>query len=265
MVWGFGGRTLVEVLACVVFPCMTKVIVKIASSAHHQTNPQIPPHILQQLHAYQQHQAQINQNTNPQYQHLNQTNLQHQIPPHLQHLTNQQTYPLQPQPPQDLTTVVQSLIQKVDNMQTGGKRKHYSFEDICPYPFDRTLYMPPFPKNFETPKFDKCKGKGDPRDHLREFYIACLEVSNNDTYLMRFFPRSLGGQAVEWFAHLPPGIRTFPELAKKSVNYFSYNFEHEISMTDLCNTKQKNGEAFASFLQRWRSLASKLPWLILEK
>jgi len=153
----------------------------------------------------------------------------------------------------------------VDDLQTGGKHKYYSFEDICPNPFDRTLYKPPFPKNFETPKFDKYKGKGDPRDHLREFYIACLEVSNNDTYLMRLFPRSLSGQAAKWFAHLPPGIRTFPKLAEKFVNHFSYNFEHEVSMTNLCNTKQKSGEAFASFLQRWRGLASKLPWPIPEK
>jgi len=125
--------------------------------------------------------------------------------------------------------------------------------------------MPPFPKNFETPKFNKYKGKGDPRDHLREFYIACLEVSNNYTYLMRLFPRSLDGQAAEWFVHLPPGIRTFPKLAEKFVNHFSYNFKHEMSMTDLCNTKQKNDEAFSSFLQRWRGLASKLPWHIPEK
>jgi len=82
-------------------------------------------------------------------------------------------------------------------------------DDIYPYPFDGTLYMPPFPKNFETPKFDKYKGKGDPREHLRQFYIACLELSYNDTYLMRLFPRSLGGQATEWFAHLTPIIRTF--------------------------------------------------------
>jgi len=82
---------------------------------------------------------------------------------------------------------------------------------------------------------------------------------------MRLFPRSLGGQSTKWFAHLPPGIKKFHELMEKFVNHFSYNFEHEISMTDLCNTKQKNGESFVAFLQRWRSLASKLPWPIPKK
>jgi len=125
--------------------------------------------------------------------------------------------------------------------------------------------MPPFPKHFETPKFDKYKGKGDPRDHLQEFYFACLEVAQEDTYLMRLFPKSLSGQAVEWFTHLPRGIKSFDELADKFITHFSYNCEHEISMIDLCNTKQKNGEPFAAFLQRWRALESKLPWQIPKK
>jgi len=107
------------------------------------------------------------------------------------------------------------LIQKIDDMQHCHKRKQYSFEDICPYPFDRSIHMPPFPKYFETPKFDKYKGKGDPREHLREFYITFLEVYYDDTYLMRLFPRILGGQATEWFAHLLPGIKMFHKLAEK--------------------------------------------------
>jgi len=156
----------------------------VASSTHHNPNPQIPPHILQQIHAYQQQLTQLNQNTTPQYQNMTSQNLQHQIPPNIQHLINQQTYIPQPPPTSDLMSIVQTLIQKVDDIQTGGKHKHYSFEDICPYPFDHTLYMPPFPKNFETPKFDEYKGKGDPRDHLRDFYLAFLEVLNKDTYLM---------------------------------------------------------------------------------
>lgn len=52
--------------------------------------------------------------------------------------------------------------------------------------------MIPFPSNFEVPKFDKYQGKGDPRDHIREFSATCLEVAHNDSYLMQLFPRSLG-------------------------------------------------------------------------
>jgi len=72
-------------------------------------------------------------------------------------------------------------------MKTGASTKHYTLEDISPYPFDMSLIMIPFPSNFEVPKFDKYRGKGDPRDHIREFNTACLEVAHY-TYLMRLFP-----------------------------------------------------------------------------
>jgi len=43
-------------------------------------------------------------------------------------------------------------------LQTRTHRKHYKFEDLCPYPFDHRITITPFPLGFETPKFDKYKG-----------------------------------------------------------------------------------------------------------
>lgn len=53
--------------------------------------------------------------------------------------------------------------------------------------------MSPFPPHFETPKFDKYRGKRDPRDHVKEFFTANIEVAHEETYLMHLFPKSLGG------------------------------------------------------------------------
>ena len=100
--------------------------------------------------------------------------------------------------------------------------------------------MVPFLPHFEVPKFDKYKGNTDPQDHVREFCAACIEVAHNETYLMRLFPRSLGGQTMEWIFKLPPGIKYFNELVDMFVTHYSYNIRHEIIMLDLCNTKQKN-------------------------
>lgn len=47
-----------------------------------------------------------------------------------------------------------------------GTTVRYSINEICPYPFDRSLNMIPFPPNSDIPKFDKYDGKGDPRDHV---------------------------------------------------------------------------------------------------
>lgn len=101
------------------------------------------------------------------------------------------------------------------------------------------MVMQPFPRGFELPKFDKYKGKGDPRDHVREFYSACLEVAYDETYLICLFPQSLGVTTMQWFSCLPGGIRTFEELAQKFIAHYAHNIEHDVTMLDLCNTKQK--------------------------
>jgi len=170
-----------------------------------------------------------------------------------------------PTPPTMMELKIMKVQQKLFDLTFGHTKKTFSLEEACPYPFDRSLPMIPFPQNFTIPKFDKYKGKGDPKDHIREFYLACFEVSHNDMYLMRLFPRNLGGHAIEWFSHLPMGIKSFNELAEKFATHCSYNAEHGISMTDLCNNKEKNDETFISFLQRWRQMASKFLFKIPKK
>ena len=90
--------------------------------------------------------------------------------------------------------------------------KTYTLDALCPFPFDKTLDMPPFPQGVALPKYDKYVGTTDPQDHLREFGALSMEFMHNTTYLMRLFPRSLGGQALEWFSHLPQGLKTFDEI-----------------------------------------------------
>lgn len=54
-----------------------------------------------------------------------------------------------------------------------GSIRKYQYEELCPYPFDKAMTLQPFPKKFDMPKFDKYKGKGDQRDHVKYFYMAC--------------------------------------------------------------------------------------------
>ena len=56
-------------------------------------------------------------------------------------------------------------------LKDGIDSKTFKFENDCPYHFDRTIAMAPFPKHFEIPKFDKFKGKSDPIIHVKEFYM----------------------------------------------------------------------------------------------
>lgn len=73
-------------------------------------------------------------------------------------------------------------------MQLGTKNKTYSMEGFFPHPFDRNLYMPPFPPHFTTPSLPKYKGKGDLVEHIREFNTKYMEITYDPTYLMILFP-----------------------------------------------------------------------------
>lgn len=129
-----------------------------------------------------------------------------------------------------------ALTQQMQDIQQGTTIR-YSLNEICPYPFDRRLNMIPFPPNSDVPKFDKYDGKSDPRDHVREFCTISLEFAHDETYLMRLFPRSLGGQTMEWLSKITPPVRSFDELVNKFITQYSYNIQHAITMLDVCNTK----------------------------
>lgn len=143
----------------------------------------------------------------------------------------------------------------------GTHKKSYTFEEICPCPFDSSMLVSPYPPGFEIPKFYKYKGKGDPREHVRKFYMACQEVSYSDVYLRRLFSKSLSGHALAWFTTLPHGSMTsFPDLVEKFVAHYEYNIENDASMVDLSNAQKRNGETFSKFLQTWLHLIRKFPW-----
>lgn len=66
--------------------------------------------------------------------------------------------------------------------------KQYTLDTICPFPFDKDLYMHPFPRGVVLPKYDKYLGTSDPQDHLREFVSLSMEFMHNQMYLMHLFP-----------------------------------------------------------------------------
>lgn len=64
-----------------------------------------------------------------------------------------------------------------------------------------------------------------------------MEFMHEQTYLMRLFPGSLGGQAMEWFSKLTMGIKSFEELIELFLQQYFYSIHHPITMIDLCNTR----------------------------
>lgn len=83
--------------------------------------------------------------------------------------------------------------------------------------------------------------------------------------MMRLFPKRLGGQTMEWISKLTPPIKSFDELVNKLISQYSYNIQHDFTMLNICNTKQKNNETCMVFLQRWRRMVSRYPRDVPEK
>lgn len=103
-----------------------------------------------------------------------------------------------------MTRQVKAFQEQIDTMKKAAEPKAFSIEALCHFPFDKSLTMVSFPFNTIFPKYDKYMGKIDPQDHLREFCALSIEFMHNDTYIMRLFPRSLGGPVMEWFSKLTP-------------------------------------------------------------
>lgn len=161
---------------------------------------------------------------------------------------------------------LEAITQQIEITQARKEKKTYTIQEICPFPFDQSITTIPFPKNFEIPKFDnKYKARGSLIEHIHNFSISCMEVQHNDSYLMRLFPRSPIGHAMEWFTHLTLAIKTFDELSNKFISHFSFNIEQDFTITNLSTIKQNQGESFTSYLQRWRQNASRCKWPIPDK
>lgn len=117
--------------------------------------------------------------------------------------------------------VIKKLQRDMDNMK--APKSTFNLDSICPNPIDKSVVMIDFPKKVEFPTYDKYDGIGDPHDHVRKFYIMSFSFHHEDSYLMRLFPRSLKGQAMEWFTNLTPPVKTFKELVERFVQHFAYN------------------------------------------
>lgn len=109
-------------------------------------------------------------------------------------------------------------------MEMANETPKTSFVDtICALPFHQSLYMVPFPRDIEVPKYDKYDGNGDPHDHVHQFYTLSMDFVHEDTFLLRLFPRSIRDQAMEWFTKISPPLQTFDELVRCFTQQYSYN------------------------------------------
>ena len=109
-----------------------------------------------------------------------------------------------------------------------------------------------FPKKIEFPHYDKYNGNGDPSN------VLSLEFSHKDDYLMRLFPRSLKGQAMEWFTKITPHLKILRTLFKNLFNTSLTMFKNKLMCWIYATSNKieenlllpfyKDGESYVLFI-----------------
>ena len=122
---------------------------------------------------------------------------------------------------------------------------------------------PPYPKDFTLPKFDRYKGSEDPKEHISSYAHQCFRISTNDALLLRTFPQTLGGDALDWYNHLPNhSIHTFEQLAAQFLDKISLNVKRKMTLHDLVNLKQYDEEPMLDYGNHWRGVLNKLTFVL---
>ncbi|KAK4730295.1 hypothetical protein R3W88_023283 [Solanum pinnatisectum] len=135
-----------------------------------------------------------------------------------------------------------------------------SYEDLCIHP---NLNLP---EGFKVPKFDTFEGTGNPLAHLRAYCDQLVGVGRNEALLMRFFSRSLSGEALEWFtSHEIKQWSSWNALAKDFVERFAYNVEIVPDRYSLERIKRKSTESYREYAYRWRKEAARVRPPMIEK
>jgi hypothetical protein len=74
-------------------------------------------------------------------------------------------------------------------------------------------------------------------------------VGITDVHKIRMFPLSLTGATFNWLTSLPPNsIDSWVSLEQKFHDYF-YNWEIELSLSDLTSFRQNYTEAISDYLR----------------
>ncbi|XP_071917165.1 uncharacterized protein [Coffea arabica] len=115
------------------------------------------------------------------------------------------------------------------------------------------------PVGFKAHKFSKYDGTGNPNTHLWMFANKLSKSIDDENLLVRLFPESLEGDALDWYSNLKPeDMRTWLNLSTAFLRQYEYNYEFAPTRTTLEGTERKPSEDHKTYAKRWRKLSAKV-------
>ncbi|CAL1406856.1 unnamed protein product [Linum trigynum] len=132
-------------------------------------------------------------------------------------------------------------------------------------PLALAILNDPYPGNIHIPNLPEYNGTTDPEDHLSSFEILMPLIGASDATMCKILPATLGGDARQWYSQLHNGIiNNFTEFSTLFRCKFYAQKRQAVSINQLMNTKQREGEALKAYYARYNTLAIGVTSLSVE-
>ncbi|XP_070045902.1 uncharacterized protein [Nicotiana tomentosiformis] len=154
---------------------------------------------------------------------------------------------------EEMVRKMKSLEKGLKNMQGLSGQKSVSYSDLCMFPHVH------LPVGFNTPKFEKYDGHGDPIAHLKRYCNQLRGAGGKEELLMAYFGESLTGIASEWYINQDISYwHIWDDSARDFIRQFQYNIDIAPDRNSLTNFKKKITESFCEYAIKWHEQASRV-------
>ncbi|XP_057418668.1 uncharacterized protein LOC130712871 [Lotus japonicus] len=126
-------------------------------------------------------------------------------------------------------------------------------------PFSAAVREVAIPDNMKNIVLETYSGKADPKEHLLYFNTKMLISASSGTVKCRMFPATFKGTAIAWFTTLPRGsITNFRDFSSKFHVQFSASKTKQVTIEDLYNVRQSEGETLKQYVKRFSAASVKI-------
>ena len=126
-------------------------------------------------------------------------------------------------------------------------------------PFFETLEAAPVNPGVKITGLESYDGTSDPNNHLSYYENPMVCHRYNDITCCRLFVSTFKAYARTWFSCLPPrSIHSWGEFKAVFLAKFRINIPQAVYMVSLENIKQTRGESLRSYIERFKTTASKV-------
>ncbi|XP_057444242.1 uncharacterized protein LOC130736424 [Lotus japonicus] len=102
-------------------------------------------------------------------------------------------------------------------------------------------------------------GKADPKEHLLYFNTKMVTSAASDAVKCMMFPSTFKGTTMAWFTTLPRGyITNFRDFSSKFLVQFSASKTKQVTIEDLYNVLQSEGETLKQYVKRLSAASVKI-------